>query len=528
MGVDESSSSIFSEDVTGSTVISPATNRRDAFSKVQVRAREGAQLGDSTSMQFGTGIVLRPLFGIGDDLRRFRAAAPTNGVFQAGPFYLQFYDLTGALLVSDNVNFTPKKAKWGAIAEFRLRMAAILQINPTWRLIVSGSIIYLPFKNEFGVEGFGIGDAAGFIADETIFPVTHMQLAYNSMWADWQVQMADDFSVRYFSVGGDYDIFVRGAEQPEGLHAEDQAGRYVFANGTTIPNRDADQRQRDFLDIRTFLQLQNTVAGTASRLLPTETRLTFGASHSDFWYHGGWDEGTNGLGFSNFSADRVFASLRNERESMRFKPFAWYEAYRYNYDPDWIHQFAVGITGPISDYLWLYAEGGYMWSDALLQDTWFYRARLDHTLGPYTKHSLSYSRVATEPVREIRDTYRYTIHQILGPDLTGRLYAQRSVFQPNQFGVYESVEDRLATRVIWHPHPNHTYIVGGAYAENRFADPGRDRETTWEARAEVLYRFSPTIRFSLLYRYLNINTRQSKLVTDTAENLWIFSARKLF
>ena len=33
----------------------------------------------------GTGLNLRPLFGIGDNIRRFRRGAPTNSVLQAGP-----------------------------------------------------------------------------------------------------------------------------------------------------------------------------------------------------------------------------------------------------------------------------------------------------------------------------------------------------------------------------------------------------------------------------------------------------------
>lgn len=527
MGVHESQGTFISSDVTGDPVINPYARRQNAFSTVQFRGREHAHIGENTSASIGTGLNMHPLFGLAANMRQFRRPAPTNEIFQAGPFFIRVHDVEAALLVSDNVNFTPHDARWGAIAQLKMRLSAILQISPAWRLSVSGSIIYLPFANEFGVEGFGIGDGLGFIAEERLQPVTHMQLAYNSNWADWTVQVVDDFSVHYLNVSGEFDEFVRGAEQPGGIHAQDEAGRYVFANGTTIPNQNLEERQRDALDIRTFLELQNTVAASASRMLPTETRLVFGANHSDVWFHGGWDSGTNGLGLSNYSVDRVFAMLRNERESMRFKPFAYYDAYRYNYDPEWTHQLGAGIDGPVTDNTFFRAEGGYTWG-ALVNNTTFYRFRLINTPTPLTRQELSYSRVITEPVREIRDRYRYAIHQVLGKALWGRFYMQRSVYMPEQAGVYESVEDRAAARVIWEPVIGHTIVLGGSYAENRFANPSRDRETTWEARAEMRYQYSPTLRLSLLYRYANIDTFRGHSETDTAENLWLFTARRFF
>ncbi|MGZ5545347.1 MAG: hypothetical protein ACXWIU_11780 [Limisphaerales bacterium] len=527
MGVQESQGTFITSDVTGDPVINPYAQRHSAFSTVSFTGRDYAHVGENTSASFGTGVNLRPLFGISGNDRRFRGGAPTNEVLQAGPFFLRVLDVEGALLVSDNVNFTARNAHWGAVAELKVRLAAILQISPAWRLAVSGTIIYLPFDNEFGVEGFGIGDAIGFIAGERLRPVTHMQLAYNNRLADWNVQVVDDFSVHYLSVGAEYDIFVHGAGQPEGIHAQDEAGRYVFGNGTTIPNANIDQRQRDFLDIRTFLELQNTVAGSASRLLPTETRLIFGANHTDAWFHSGWDAGTNGLGLSDYSVDRVYAMLRNERESMRFKPFAYYDAYRYNYDPEWTHQLGAGIVGPITDNTEFRAEGGYTWGP-LIKNTEFYRFVLMNTPTPLTRQELSYSRTITEPVREIRDRYRYAIHQVLGQQLWGRLYVQRSVYLPEQTGVYGSVEDRAAVRIIWKPVVGHTLILGSSYAEDRFANLGRDRQTIWDARAEIRYQYSPTLVLSFLYRYSNVNTRRGVSETEIGENLFLFTARRVF
>lgn len=529
MGVQESEGSLVTSDVTGDPVINPLAPRRNSFGDVLVRGREYAHVGENTSAFFGTRLGLRPMFGLTSLYgRRSRRGAPTNEIFQAGPFFIRVQDVEGAVLVSDNVNFTPGNAHWGAIAELKVRLAAILQISPSWRLSVSGSIIYLPFDNEFGVEGFGIGDAIGFIAEERLRPVTHLQLAYTSRWDDWNVQMADDFTVSYVTLGAGYDTFVHGVAEPGGIHAEDTAGRYVFGNGTTIPNQNVNQRQGDFLNIRTFLALENTITGMASRVVPTDTRVAFGASHTDYWYHGDLEGGTNGLGFSATSVDRVFAMFRNEHESMRFKPFGYYDAYRYNYDPDWTQQFGVGIDGPITDYLWIRAEGGYEWGGILLHSTEQYRIRLIHEPTPLTQEELIYSRVATEPVREIRDTYRYQIHQVLGKDLWGRFAIQRSVFQPNQVGVFGSVEDRMATRIIWQPVLRHTIVLGSSYAEDRFANPGRDRQTIWEARAEAIYQYSPTLHLSFLYRYANINTRVGKNETDIGENLWLFTARRLF
>lgn len=528
MGVQESDATLFNTDATGATTINPYVSRQNSFSRVQTQGREVTQIGQSTQVIGETGLSLAPLFGASDGLWRFRRPVPTNAVFQAGPFFIQFHDITSALLVSDNVNLVPHNAEWGAIAEFRLRLSGILQITPTWRLSVSGAIIYLPFRNEFGVEGFGLGDALGVIGEGSGSPLTHMQLAYDSRWGKWNVQIVDDFRVRAVTINAGFNALANGSEQPEGIAAEDRAGRYVFGNGTTIPNENIDSRQHDFLDIRTFLELENLVGASFSRVLPTETRAIFGANHSDFWYQGNWGNGTNGIALANHSVDTVFASLINERESMRFKPYVFYDAYRYDYDPDWTHNLGAGFSGPITENMFVQATGGYTWSDTLLTDTWFYRFRLQQDPGPYTRQFWEYLRDVTEPVREIEDTYRYGIDQVLGPDLWGRFYMQRSVFQPNQLGVFESVEDRAATRVMWVPTPTHTYIIGGSYAENRFNNPTRDRETTWEARAEIRYRIRADIVLSLLYRYLNIDTEQLLQHRNTAENLWILSLRKYF
>ena len=528
MGVQESDATLFNTDVVGATTINPNANRRDAFSQVHARGREVAQMGESTQLQVSSGLNLLPMFGVGGDSWRFHRRSPSNSVFQAGPFFVRFHELMGAVLVSDNVNFVPHSAEWGAIAELRLRLSGILQITPTWRLSVAGTIIYLPFKNEFGLEGFGLGDAIGLIAEEDVRPLTHMQLAYNSRWAEWYIQIVDDFRLRYIDVNAQATPFVSGVEGPDGIPAEDRAVRYVFGNGTTIPPQGLETRQNDFLDIRTFIELENLVEVSASRLLPTETRMTFGATHSDFWYHSGWDTGTNGLGLADHSVDRVFAWFRNERESMRFKPYAYYDAYRYNYSPNWTHEIRAGFRGPITENMHFLAEGGYTWSDALLTDVWLYRFILTHMPGPYTRQFWEYSRYVTEPVREIQDKYRYGIYQVLGPDLWGGFHIERSVFQPEQLGVSESVEDRATTRLIWIPTPRHTYIIGGSYAENRFDNLSRDRETQWEARAEIRYRIRPNLVLSILYRYINIDTKQSLHESDTAENVVILTARKYF
>ena len=86
----------------------------------------------------------------------------------------------------------------------------------------------------------------------------------------------------------------------------------------------------------------------------------------------------------------------------------------------------------------------------------------------------------------------------------------------------------MISRIIWQPALRHTVVIGGSYAEDRFANPGRDRQTIWEARVELIYQYSPTLRFSALYRYANVNTRVGKNETDIGENLWLFTARRRF
>lgn len=439
--------------------------------------------------------------------------APRHSVLKIGRFYLDIRSISAAVLYSDNVNLTTTDARDGAIAIVRMGLIGIFQLTDNVRLSLAGTLIYLPFRNRIGIAGFGIDDAFADLADT---PLARAQLTYNLEVGRWDVQAFDYFEARHRRIGLETDFdFFNGVAFPE----QDRAGRYVFGDGTVLPPARGGRFEGDGTINSSLIELRNIVGFSAGRVLPTVTHVELGANHTTYWYHGN-------TGLVPNSRDAVYAIAQSERENLRFKPYASYRADRYNYDPNWNHEVRGGIAGPVTGNIDVLGEGGYFWSDNRLRSTTIWRGRIRHTIGPFTYHQFEYFRTVTEPVRDLEESYRYQIRQILGPYLFGEAYALRSTFEPLDRTDAGSLEDRFGARLTSDLGLRTTARAGFAYSHIEIRNPAADHADAWRMRFELRYRHTEDLQWLLTYQYQTVTSSRSRGTYE--ENLVILSVTKYF
>jgi len=515
IGVQESQRSVNSEPDPDSAGIPMSKILRDteppyesAFQDIKLGSREQAKIGSG-----GTLFETHLFYGPGFNIPLIRPGGrPEHAQIKIGRFYLDVRFFSASVLLSDNVSLTnPRKS--GAIAIMRLGAIGIYQLTDSVRLSMAGTLIYLPFRNKLGIAGFGIDDA---LAEFEYTPLAQAQLAYNMEIARWDVQVYDEFQIAHRRIGldEDYQLF-----NGIGFNEEDRAGRYVFGDNTALPPAGGARRDLNGSLSASLIEMRNVFGFSAGRLLPTETRVEFGANHSDYWYQGPH-------GFLPSSRNAIYALAQSERENLRFQPFASYYADQYNYDPNWNHELRAGIAGPITENLDILGEAGYHWSDNLLRNTTVWRARLRHTLSPYTYHEFEYHRVVTEPVRDLEESYFYRLHQILGPYLYGEAYANRASFEPLERGRFSSVEDRVGVRLTANLGLHTTGRFGVTYSNIRLQNPTQDRLEAWQVRDELIYKYAPTVDFILTYQYQNVSS--SRPMDSYHENFVLLTVTKYF
>jgi hypothetical protein len=472
--------SAFGQEQETGTVVGveePATASQDVnpeklFRDVKVGARIQPKLGGvegSLESQFRGPLVNIPLFS--------QAIRPEEAELKLGRFYFDLRSVSGSLLYSDNINLSGTDRDEGLIGILRLRLAAMVQVTERLLLTLTGTMIYLPFENAFGIAGFGIQDALAEFENGTL---ARAQITYDWDLGEWHTEVFNDFRVRLGRFGESYELF-----EGESFDEEDRAGRYVFRDGTQTSGRDS--RLGD-----SFLEIRNVVGFSTDRLLPTETRLEFGANHANYWH-----EGERG-GFLPHSRELGYISLNSERESMRFKPYAEYEAYRYS-DQPFNHEVHVGAQGPITDNIEVLGEVGYFNSGRANRDTYIWRARIGHLMNPLTYHQLGYTRRVTQPDQDIEQSLHYLLRRTLSSKIYGELYAVQSRFDDLDGNRTGSDEWRVGTRVSFMSiAPRTTLRLSGTYTRIDYdADIYTDRDR-WTAQAEIRYG---SLEWRLLYHY---------------------------
>lgn len=441
-----------------------------------------------------------------------RGFEPQNADLKIGPFFFKVRTLEVAVLHSDNINLTPDNRESGTIAIMALTVDLIAQITESLRLATTGTFVYFPIEGKAGVTGFGLSDIYDF--GLAAGPLLHTQLTWETQIGEWHVVFTDEFLAQEGIYSNDIrsnSVLFEGSRFDEDSHA----GRYVFL----APQTDTFQNQRNTNNDVAFrndtVVLTNSISAAADRLLPGTVRLQLRVYHDDLWYN----QGNRGLPSMREGATVYLAS---ERDNTRFKPFIRYDAFRTDEFSGVQSIFRFGISGPITDQLSLFAEGGYYFG-GLGSNGELWDVELTHTAGPYTQESLRYARAFNYFHDEITEGVGYSVHQILGPKLAADGYIYR-------LNVQELTNDNSNfTRTEWLTGVSLTYNVGPKTTlrlTGEYAEFNPDQTQSLIGRAELGYNFTDTLFLHFLYQYqksTSLNFEQ-----NYTENLFFLSLTKYF
>lgn len=441
----------------------------------------------------GGGLVLEsPVLEDPGGLVGIRRATPENATLKAGRFYFKLGSISGSLLHSDNVNSQATHPEPGTIAAVRLSSIVLYQFTDDLQFAVGGSLLYLPIEGRAGVSGFGIRDP---LYSFTAQPIFRSQFSYELRLADWNLRMVDEFRIvssipAELGFGFEYD-------------GQSRAGQYVF-HDEFAPN---DTRNP-------FILKENIIGGTASRLLPTETRFTLGVSRAHFWYDG---ESPYTLPRRN---DTVYLSLESELERLRFKPFALYRINLYDLSQYSHQQVRAGFRGPLTENISVTADGGYYSAAGHGRQGELWGSGLHHTPGPSTEQSFRFGRYVAEPFGEVEEKLDYAIRHDLSSVVTLKLSGHLSRFvlqdQRGTRGTQRGLDLEGYAAVM----PEGGIRLGGGWVRESYDNLTIGGRTSWFARAAIRYR---SLEARATFRFMDRHSDQpnleyrEKLVTLTLE-----------
>jgi hypothetical protein len=367
---------------------------------------------------------------------------PENAQFRIGPFYIRFMNVTVGLLGTDNGNLEEEDREAGVIAVLRSGVIVKAQLAEGLQINLSGAFTALPFQGSAGWTGIGLLAPFSAGVDEP-GPLMRGQLVYDTRVGGWDLTLADDYQLNF---GGFHDSYQDGILAFEGFdyYDTDQVGRYSFSPVRRGYYRDDVDRQRtserENLD---RLYFSNVVSANVERLMTNGVRLRGRLFHEDLWYN----QGARGLP-SNRDSASLFAGF--ERENMRFRPWAEYRTSRIDGRDGLSQAIRVGIAGPITDQLNLFAYGG-AYRSSQDRTSFVGGIRFRHIAGPYTRQSLGYVRDVDEFEDEIHDSLYYTLSQTIGPRFVGQLAAR--------YGYRESLDTGTRWQT-WSVGARLWYVVG--------------------------------------------------------------------
>lgn len=442
-----------------------------------------------------------------------RAFEPQDADVKLGPFYFKLRAIEGAVLYSDNINLTPDHVESGTIGIVSATVDVIAQITEGLRIATSGTFVYLPTEGKAGIAGFGLTDIYNF--GLAAGPLAHAQVSWDTEIGGWHVIFTDDFQV----LQGIYSNEIRSDDVLfEGSRFDDEAraGRYVLRPQEGAVFRNAGSRDNN-VDLRTDLvAFSNIVSAEAERLTPGSILLRARVYHEDLWYNQG-NRGQPNL------REGATISLFSQRENMRFKPYFIYDVFHTDQDNDLQNIFRLGVTGPVTDQLYLLAEAGY-YTGGQAGNGGLWRVQLDHTAGPYTQQSLIYARQFNYFHDEVDQLLGYNLRQILGPRMyfDGYVYRVRAqeFFQDSSQDTTRD-EWRVGVRLTYNVGPKTTLRLTGQYSD---IDP--DNTVAWTGRLELGYNFTDTLLLHFVYQHQK--STSDNISFNYTENLFFLSLTKYF
>ena len=436
----------------------------------------------------------------------------TNAEFQVGRFYYDVTSLSASLLYSDNVDRSETNARGGAISVINLRGLAYIQIFENLYFSANVGLVCLPLRGKFGLAGF-VHDSANarlFFGDDEQL---RAQLAYEFELGNWNFLVYDQIRARQSLFAERYSL-----QFSDSFDEEDRQGRYVFTSpfgsGSQVRVNETDKRFTE-----AFISAVNQVGVTATRMLPTVTKLSVGAYRMDYLYVGGDER------FLPRSREVGFVTLRSERETLRFKPFAHYQVYRYNAQ-SWDQEARVGVQGPVTENISFSGSVGWFMGGHVNRDRFLAHARIQHDINPHLNHSFIYRRDVTAPEQDLEESYLYNIHSVLGPYLKADLFAGHSTFEDLDNNNTGTDEWRGGLIFTTDAGAKTSFRFGVLYSRIEYMNSTQGEWNRWTGLLEARHHFTATFEARMTYQY---QTRKSSLIGDSYdENLAVLTITKYF
>lgn len=420
---------------------------------------------------------------------------PQDADIKAGPLYVKFHSIDGLVLYDDNFRRVNTDRRSTTLVLLRLNLTVIAQLAENLQFAVSGSISYLPTNNQVGVEAPTFSSLGLFLYGAPLFA---SQLVYDAVIASWPVRFADDFRINTGSYSDStrdsFDLF-----QGDYL-TRDPNGAYFFRSARINDNGEPTTSNPSDFD-GSVVYLSNSVSALTDHLLPGDVRLTVRLDHENLWYN------QNGRGLPP-GRDDLFVGLVSERESLRFKPYASYEAsFVEGSNGDVTQIFRAGFLGPIDDQLFLRADAGF-YVNANNHTGEIYQLALDHVAGPNTSEHLVLDRSLSAFNDEVTTSEYYLLEQTLGATMTGSLFVDNYSTQDLVAGPGDSYDGELAgAQISWALGPKTNMTLSGI-AERREYDRG-PRTDTVTGRVILNRTLTDTLTFQLLYQYQRTSSNNS-------------------
>lgn len=332
--------------------------------------------------------------------------------YKLGRFYVDMTDLTLSVLSSDNVFHTEKNRKSDTIASASLGVNLLFELTDESHLSANGALVWLPFENEFGVDGFGIRD----IYSLGLAGLLDAGLFLDGRVGGVDVILQDELKVRdnrlESELSGDFSLY-----DGEDFAESDTAGDYSFGgNQTYDPYFDSDTSDLEDDDT---IEIVNTASLTALKEVMEDSTMSLTGFYRNYWYPDRPDKdqylitreyGLNGSWIFN-------------REDWRFNPFAYYSQVWNNIDQGWLYTARIGAQGPVTNRIHLYGDVG--WGRAKFMgydDEFLWRLAVNHDISPVTNQRLLYERRFEGRTRSLQKRFRYELQHIFSNRLRGGVF----------------------------------------------------------------------------------------------------------
>jgi hypothetical protein len=414
----------------------------------------------------------------------YQRFAPDDAQLKAGPFYLKFERLEADFFYQEFHQTSPRRQSSETLAIISLNMTLIAQLTEDLQIAVNGTLIYLPIQNIVGLETTRLN------GDFLFFPLPLFlgQVVYDTVIAGWPVRFQDQAG----SGTGNYSDSANAAFNLfGGSYLQLNNGRYTFHTGH-VDLRANTQDNVNGRDNDYFLYFYNTLSASTERYLEDDILFTATASRTDLWYN----QDNQGL---PTSLDDLFMEAQSVRENLRFKPFVSYEVSHSSDLPGVYQRVYAGLSGPITDQLFLYSAVGYYFATTGGEGS-LWNLTLLHTAGTNTFETLQVERSLNDFNDDVVTTEYYRIEQRFGPTLYGTAFAANSSFQElSGNNLSNSTRQDFGAELTWALGPLTRLTLSGIYSRQDFDDGTLD--TIWTGRAELDRNISDTLVFSALYQF---------------------------